>query len=274
MRNRFRLEAASVYHEKHEIHEKMKQTIDINADVGERPHALQDGSEEKIIKLISSANIACGGHAGDEATMEGVIELCMKHRVAVGAHPGYPDRANFGRYEMQLGNDEIEATVYEQVRTLGRRTKVLGVDLQHVKPHGALYNVAARDPSVAAAIAHGIAKWDRDVILVGLSGSTMLEVWQGLGFRIAAEAFVDRIYESDGTLRARAEFGAIITSPQKACWQALRILQEQVVISVDGVAVPVNAQTLCVHGDEPNARETLSLLRRRLQKKLIGVRCL
>ena len=161
-------------HERHEIHEKMKLAIDINADVGERPHALQDGSEEEIIKLISSANIACGSHAGDEATMESVIELCMNHGVAVGAHPGYPDRANFGRFEMQLSYGEIQATVFEQVRTLGRKAKALGMELQHVKPHGALYNVAARDPGVAAAIAsepEGCGHMDGGIVRISYVGS-------------------------------------------------------------------------------------------------------
>jgi UPF0271 protein len=250
----------------------MRLTIDINADVGEQPQALADGSEEEIIKLISSANIACGGHAGDEVTMEHVIALCMKYGVAVGAHPGYPDRANFGRHEMQLSNDEIQATVFEQVRTLGKKANTRGIELQHVKPHGALYSVAARDRSVAAAIAQGVAKWDRDLILVGLSGSAMLEVWQDRGFYIAAEAFVDRCYESDGTLRPRARTGAVITDPDAACRQAIRIIEEQKVISVDGVVVPVQAHTLCIHSDTPNVRELLLLLRRRLQKQGIEVR--
>ncbi|MGH7493031.1 MAG: 5-oxoprolinase subunit PxpA [bacterium] len=246
-------------------------TIDINADVGERLCALQDGSEEEIIKLISSANIACGGHAGDATTMERVLELCLKHGVAVGAHPGYPDRANFGRLEMHLSSDEIQSSVFEQVRTLGSRARASGIDLQHVKPHGALYNVAAREQSVAAAIAQGIAQWDRNLILVGLSGSMMLKVWQGLGCRIAAEAFVDRSYESDGTLRSRMKTGAVITDLEVACRQALLIIQEQRVISVDGLAVPVRAHTLCVHGDTPEAQAILLLLRRRLQEQQIVV---
>ena len=204
--------------------------------------------------------------------MEHVIELCRKYGVAVGAHPGYPDRANFGRHEMQLSEDEIQSTVFEQVRTLGRKAKALGVGLQHVKPHGALYNVAARDPGVAAAIAQGVAKWDRDLILVGLYGSTMLEVWRGLGFRIAAEAFVDRGYESDGTLRARAKTGAVITDPEIACRQALRIIQEHEVISVDGVAVAVRADTLCVHSDTLKVQEILLRLRQQLEGQQIVVR--
>ncbi len=252
----------------------MEATIDINADVGEQPHGLADGSEQEIIKLISSANIACGGHAGDEKTMARVLELCMKHGVAVGAHPAYPDRANFGREEMRLTEEDIQSTVFEQVRTLGRMAKALGVELQHVKPHGALYNVAARDASVAAAIAQGVAKWERRLILVGLCGSTMLKVWQELGFRIAAEAFADRCYESDGTLRPRAKTGALISDPEVACRQAIRIIKEQKAISVDGREVPVPAQTICVHSDTPNARAILLRLRRHLKEEQIVVRAL
>lgn len=250
----------------------MQASIDINADVGERPDALGDGREEAIIRLISSANIACGGHAGDDVTMEYVVALCMKYGVAVGAHPGYPDRANFGRHEMQLSNDEIQATIFEQVRTLGRKANARGIELQHVKPHGALYSGAARDRSVAAAIAQGVAKWDRNLILVGLSGSAMLEVWQDQGFCIAAEAFVDRCYESDGTLRPRAKTGAMITDPDAACRQAIRITQEQKVIAADGVAVPVRAHTLCIHSDTPDVQKILLLLRRQLQDQGIEVR--
>jgi len=249
----------------------MNLTIDINADVGERPNALLDGTEEAIIKLISSANIACGGHAGDQTTMERVIQLCAKFGVVIGAHPGYPDRANFGRHEMSMSSEEIQATVFEQVSKLGKKAKTFNVELQHVKPHGALYNAATRDKSVAEAIGHGVAKWSRDLILVGLAGSTMLKVWENWGFRVAAEAFADRVYESDGALRSRTKQDAMMTDPAQACQQAISIIKDQKVISGDGIEVPLHARTICVHSDTPNAAEILSRLRRRLKDEGIVV---
>jgi UPF0271 protein len=238
--------------------------IDLNADVAERPEALADGTEEKIISLISSANIACGGHAGDEVTMAKVLRLCAKYGVAAGAHPGYPDRQNFGRLEMRMSLREIEESVYGQVMALARIANENGIELRHVKPHGALYNVAARNRDVAAAVARGVASCNRDLILVGLAGSAMLQVWQEMGFRVAPEAFADRAYESNGELRSRAKPDALITDPEGALRQAMTIIREQKVISIDGVAVPLHAKTICVHSDTPNAAEILFTLRTQL----------
>ena len=246
--------------------------IDLNADVGERPGALGDGSEEKILSLISSANIACGGHAGDEATMEKVLKLCAKHGVATGAHPSYPDRQNFGRVEMMISAEEIQDAVFEQVRTLGRIAELNKVKLHHVKPHGALYNVAARDGEVAEAIARGVASWNQELILVGLAGSTMLEVWKEIGFRVAAEAFADRTYESSGELRSRTNSDALITEPERAAQQAISIIKNKKVAAVDGAEVRLWAQTICVHSDTPNAVEIVQGLRHQLGAEAIMVK--
>lgn len=181
----------------------MARTIDLNADVGEQPEALADGSEEAILRLVSSANIACGGHAGDAETMAQVIRLCMKYGVAVGAHPGYPDRARFGREPLSSSPEAIQAFVFEQVKTLGEKAASLGTGVRYVKPHGALYNTAAHDRATAEAIAKGAARWRDGLTLVGLAGSLMLTVWTEMGFRTAGEAFADRAYESDGTLCSR-----------------------------------------------------------------------
>ncbi len=250
----------------------MNLIIDLNADVGERPKALIDGSEEKIISLISSANIACGGHAGDEATMDKVLKLCAKYGVAAGAHPSYPDRQSFGRVEMMISTEEIENAVFEQVKILGRIAKLNKIKLHHVKPHGALYNVAARDRNIAKAIAHGVALYNRNLILAGLVGSTMLEVWKEMGFRVAAEAFADRVYESDGKLRSRTKSDALIIDPERAARQAIGIIKNQKVVAVDGAEVQLRAQTICVHSDTPNAEKILSTLRVRLKQEGILIK--
>lgn len=252
----------------------MTLTIDLNADVGERPEALADGTEEAIVRLISSAHVACGGHAGNDETMAQVVRLCMKYGVAVGAHPSYPDRPRFGRARLALSPDEIQVAVFEQVRALGTVARKLGAELRQVKPHGALYNVAADDRAAAEAIAKGAGQWSRELTLVGLAGSRMLRVWAEMGFRTAGEAFADRTYESDGTLRSRKSGDALITDPAPACRQALRILQEHTVLSGDGVAVPIEAKTLCVHGDTPNAVAILTALRERLQETGVTVESL
>jgi UPF0271 protein len=246
--------------------------IDLNADVGERPEALIDGSEEKIMSLISSANIACGGHAGDENTMRQVLNLCATHGIAAGAHPSYPDRQNFGRVEMRISIEEIQNTVFEQVRTLGKIAGEHKIKLHHVKPHGALYNVAARDRNVAEAIARGVALWGRDLILVGLAGSIMLEAWKEMGFHVAAEAFADRVYESNGELRSRTKPDALITDPERAAQQAIGIIKNQKVYAIDGAKVSIQAQTICVHSDTPNAEKIISTLRARLKQEGIFIK--
>lgn len=239
----------------------MRFIIDLNADVGERLHALRDGSEEALIRMISSANIACGAHAGDESTMAHVIKLCQKYGVAIGAHPGYPDRANFGRVVLMMSQAELSECVFQQVAKLHALACEHGAELQHVKPHGALYNVAAKDERVAEAVALGVARCSRELFLVGLAGSAMLSVWQGMGFRVAAEAFVDRRYEADGALRARSHQDALIHDPEIACQQALRIITMRYAQACDGASVVLAADTLCVHSDTPNAVAILTTLR-------------
>jgi UPF0271 protein len=241
-------------------------TVDLNSDVGERQAALQDGSEEELIKVITSANIACGGHAGDETSMEYVVRLAMKHRVRIGAHPSFPDPENFGRTEMNLTFDQIRQSVYEQVNALNAIAKRLNTSLVHVKPHGALYNMAARHSKIAHAIAAGVDLIDRSLTLVGLSGSEMLRVWRELGFRVAAEAFADRLYEPDGTLRSRAFPDALISEPERAAQQALSIVRDGFVIASDGSRIQLEADTLCIHSDTPNAVEIARRVRTVLEE--------
>jgi UPF0271 protein len=224
-------------------------TIDLNCDMGE----LEDAQHEAaLMESITSANIACGGHAGDEATMERTTRLALERGVRIGAHPGYPDRANFGRIEMPMSAAEIETTVREQIERLDAVVRRLGGEIVYVKPHGALYNVAVRNETVARAIAAGIAQWNPKTIIFGLAGSPMLDWWRQMGFAVAAEGFADRRYEPDGTLRSRKFPDALITDPQAAAAQAVRLAREGV------------AQTICVHGDTPGAVEILKACRKAL----------
>jgi len=240
--------------------------IDLNCDMGELPEAIADGTQESLMRSITSVNIACGGHAGDEHTMRTTIEQALRWKLAIGAHPGYPDRANFGRLESKLPWNEIAGSVFEQVRTLAQIAAGCGSRLVHVKPHGALYNQAVHDRGIAEAIAEGVARWSRDVILVGLAGSPMLDVFREAGFAVAAEAFADRRYEPDGTLRSRKFEDALIHDPVEAGWQALRIVERREVIACDGMGVSVDAQTLCIHGDTPGAPEIAATVARILRE--------
>ncbi|MGD0362097.1 MAG: 5-oxoprolinase subunit PxpA [Bryobacteraceae bacterium] len=221
-------------------------TIDLNCDMGELPDA---ALEEALMPHITSANVACGGHAGDAASMRRTVELARGAGVAVGAHPGYPDRVNFGRLEMALPAEEIAQTVYEQIGALA----AIAGDLAHVKPHGALYNVAARNADVARAIGEGAARFGRNLVLVGLAGSRMLDVWRDMGFRVAAEGFADRRYQPDGSLRPRRFPDALITEPAEAAAQAVRLAGEG------------HAQTICVHSDTPGSVEILEAVARALR---------
>jgi len=223
--------------------------IDLNCDMGE----LEDSAHEAaLMEHITSANIACGGHAGDEATMERTARLAMARGVKIGAHPGYPDRANFGRIEMEMTPEAIADTVYEQIVRLDKVVKRLGGEIVHVKPHGQMYNVAVKNAVVAEAIGNGVARWSKAMPIFGLAASPMLDVWRGMGMKVAGEGFADRAYEADGTLRSRKLPGALITDPQAAAAQAVRIAREG------------KAETICVHGDTPGAVEILRACREAL----------
>jgi 5-oxoprolinase (ATP-hydrolysing) subunit A len=245
--------------------------IDLNCDMGEVPEAIADGTQEALMRSITSVNIACGGHAGDEQTMKTTIDQALWWKLAMGAHPGYPDRENFGRLELQMAPNDIANSVFEQVQALAKVAARCGVRLVHVKPHGALYNQAVRNRELAAAIAEGVARWNRNVLLVGLAGSPMLDIFREVGFVVAAEAFADRRYEPDGTLRSRRFEGALIRNPEEAAWQALGIAERGVVIASDGSEVQVDAQTLCIHGDTPGAPQIAATVAQSLRGAGINV---
>jgi len=227
--------------------------VDLNCDMGELPEAIADGTQEALMPSLTSVNIACGGHAGDAQTMKTTIEQALRWKLALGAHPGYPDRLNFGRRELNLPAEAVADSVFEQVRALAEVAADRGARLAHVKPHGALYNQAVHNRDLAEAIARGVARWGLDVVLVGLAGSPMLDVFREAGFEVAAEAFADRRYEPDGTLRSRKFEDALIRDPAEAGRQALRIVERGMVIARGGAEVAVNAQTICIHGDTPGA---------------------
>jgi UPF0271 protein len=230
-------------------------SIDLNCDMGELPEAIADGTQEALMPSLTSVNVACGGHAGDEQTMKTTIEQALRWKLALGAHPGYPDRPNFGRLELQMPSEAIADSVFEQVRALAEVAAECGARLVHVKPHGALYNQAVRNRELAEAIANGVARWSRDAVLMGLAGSPMLDVFREAGFAVAAEAFADRRYEPDGTLRSRKFPDALIRDPAEAGRQALSIVERGTVVARDGTEVALNAQTICIHGDTPGAPE-------------------
>lgn len=243
----------------------VQRKIDLNCDMGEIPEAIADGTQEALMRSITSANVACGGHAGDAETMRATIEQAMRAGVAIGAHPGYPDRENFGRLESKMSPAEVAESVYEQVEALGKIAETCGAPVVHVKPHGALYNQAVRNRELARAIADGVARWRRDVVLVGLAGSPMLDVFREAGFAVAAEAFADRRYEPDGTLRPRKFDDALIRNPKEAARQALGMVERGVVRASDGSEVKVAAQTICIHGDTPGATKIAEEVARTLR---------
>ncbi len=246
--------------------------IDLNCDMGELPEMLADGSQEAVMKFVSSANVACGGHAGDEEMMRATVEQALRHGVAVGAHPGYEDRDNFGRVALHLSAAEIRDSVYRQVAALARIAEKCGAVVGHVKPHGALYNQAAQDAGIARSIAEGVRRWRQDVVLVGLAGSVMLEEFRAAGFAVAAEAFADRRYEKDGSLRARKFRDALLDRPEQAAAQALRIVENGSVETREEAMVPVVAQTICIHGDTPGAERIAEAVRRALEGAGVSVR--
>ncbi|MGB8493010.1 MAG: 5-oxoprolinase subunit PxpA [Candidatus Acidiferrum sp.] len=239
--------------------------MDLNCDVGELPEALADGTQEAILQQVTSANIACGGHAGDPQMMRMTIEQAQRCGTAIGAHPGYEDRANFGRIELKLSGEEVAASVYRQILALAEVVGRCNARIGHVKPHGALYNLAARDRGIARAIAEGVARWRRDVVLVGLAGSVMLQEFRTAGFAVAAEGFADRKYESDGSLRPRKFRDALLHDPAEAAAQALRVAREGNVVVANGAVIPLEVQTICIHGDTPGAPQIATAVRRALE---------
>jgi len=242
-------------------------TIDINCDLGEGV-----GNDELIMPYISSANIACGYHAGDENTMKQTVELCKKYNVAVGAHPSYPDRGNFGRTDMLLHPGEIYEMIVKQINSLEKIASERDVPVHHVKPHGALYNMAARDKMLAPFVSLAILDTNSKYILYGLSGSYLIKEGKNLGVKTASEAFADRTYKDDGMLSPRNKPGALIGETDKAVAQVLQMVKEGTVISVSGKKIPIVAETICIHGDGEHAVEFAKAIHKALKAEGIEIR--
>lgn len=245
--------------------------MDLNSDVGESFGTWTIGRDEVLISLVSSVNIACGFHAGDPLVMERTIGLAKAAGAAVGAHPGYPDLAGFGRRDLEMALPELEAAVLYQVAALAGMARAQGVELRHVKPHGALYHRAGRDLAVAEAIARAVRRVSGELILVGMAGSLTLEAGRAAGLPVAAEAFVDRPYQADGSLRPRRLAGGVMEDQAAAAGQAVAIARDGAVRTWDGGTLALRADTLCIHGDTPGAVEFARAVRAALEAAGIGV---
>jgi len=239
--------------------------IDINSDLGESFGAYTIGHDAGLMNAITSANVAAGFHAGDPSVLRATIRLAKARGVAVGAHPGFPDLVGFGRRELNVTPTEAEDMVLYQIAAVAGVAAAEGMKLQHVKPHGALFNMAARDAALAAAIAKAVAAFDHSLILFGLPGSEILRAGRAAGLRVAAEIFADRTYEPDGSLTPRSRPGSVIHDAGEVASRAVRMITERAVDAVDGTIVPLEADTICVHGDTPGAEQLAAGLRARLE---------
>jgi 5-oxoprolinase (ATP-hydrolysing) subunit A len=248
--------------------------IDLNADVGESFGAYTIGHDAGLMRSVTSVSIAAGFHGGDPSVLRETVRLARTHGVAVGAHPGFPDLAGFGRRNLAVSPREAEDMVLYQVAAVAGVAAAEGVKLQHVKPHGALYNMAARQPTLAAAVARAVAVFDRSLILVGPSGSALLDAGRAAGLRVAAEVFGDRAYHADGTLAPRSEPGSVIQDAATVVARSLRMVQDRSVQAVGGAAVSVAAETICVHGDTPGADDLAATLRAGLEAAGVAVKAI
>ncbi len=245
--------------------------IDLNCDLGESFGNYKIGMDEEVIKFISSANIACGFHASDPLVMEKTVALAKENGVKVGAHPGFPDLAGFGRRNINVSPAELKAMVMYQVGALAAFCKAKGVKMNHVKPHGAMYNMAAKDIKLALAIAEGIAQVDDSLILLGLSGSQLLKAAQEVGLKSAAEVFADRAYEEDGSLAARTKAGAVIADENEVIERVIKMIKLGKVQTITGKEIEIKPDSICVHGDNPKALNFVKLIRQRLTQENIKI---
>ncbi len=239
--------------------------------MGESFGAYSLGSDAEVMSTITSANIACGYHAGDPAVMRATVRLARSHGVAVGAHPGLPDLVGFGRREMQVSPDEVEGMVLYQLGALQAVARAEGVRLRHVKPHGALYNMAARDVSLADAIARAVRAFDPSLILFGLAGSPMLAAGEAAGLRVASEVFADRAYQRDGSLASRRIAGSVIHDADAVAARAVRMVRDGNVVTTSGEVISLRADTICIHGDTPGAAALARTIRHALEEAGVTV---
>lgn len=246
--------------------------IDLNCDMGESFGRYVLGTDEVLMDYVSSINLACGFHAGDPLVMQRTVEMAVKKKVAIGAHPAYPDLQGFGRRFIEMSAEEVEAMVLYQLGALWGFVKVAGAELIHVKPHGALYNRAAQDIKTARAIASAVRRFSKMLILVGLANSALVQVGQEIGLKTANEGFVERGYQEDGSLIPRGQKGDLIHDPRVAAQQAVRLATEGIAMQVSGHSVEVKVDTLCIHGDSPQAVSIVKAVRSALEEAGLEIR--
>lgn len=246
-------------------------SIDLNCDMGESFGAWKMGSDAELMNIVSSINIACGFHAGDAGVMRQSVQTAIEKGVAIGAHPGYPDLQGFGRRELKLPAGEIFDIVLYQISALKGICEAFGAKLHHVKPHGALYNSAAKNAEMASAIAAAVKACDRDLIFYGLSGSSLIFEADRIGLKTASEVFADRTYQEDGTLTSRDQHNALITETEKAVGQVLEMIKKQKVTAITGKRISLKAETICIHGDAANALDFASAIRKKLAENGIKI---
>jgi UPF0271 protein len=250
----------------------MKKFVDLNSDVGESFGAYKIGLDEDVLKYVSSANVACGWHAGDPIVMRKTVEAAYKNNVGIGAHPGFFDIMGFGRRNMIVSPDEAKQYTIYQLGALCGFVKAVGGKMQHVKPHGAMYNMAAKDGKIARAIIEGIWEVDRDLIVLGLAGSEMVNAAKDKGLKAANEVFADRAYNSDGTLVARSLPGSMIHDKNIAISRVIRMVTEGKVTAISGEDMDIKVDSICVHGDNPEAVEFVRLIKEELMRAGVGIK--
>ncbi|WP_168120317.1 5-oxoprolinase subunit PxpA [Paenibacillus sp. HB172176] len=247
------------------------QQVDLNCDMGEDAGESGAQSDEALMKQVTSINVACGFHAGDSATIHRTVAAAIKHELAIGAHPGFPDREGFGRRDMLFAPEEVYAMMVYQIGAVQAFAAAQGGRLSHVKPHGALYNRAAKDAAWAEAVAEAVYRVDGSLILYGLSGSEMVRAGERIGLRTANEVFADRMYEEDGSLTPRSIEGAVLTDSAAAAEQAVRMVLNGEVVTRGGKLLKLRTDTICIHGDTPGAEAHSIALRQALREAGIHV---
>lgn len=249
----------------------MNKTIDLNCDMGESFGAWRMGNDAELMNFVSSINVACGFHAGDATTIRQTIQTALNKGVAIGAHPSFPDLQGFGRRTMSLSAQEVFDIVLYQVSALKGICEAFGAKLHHVKPHGALYNLAAKEEKTAQAIAEAVKKIDANLIFYGLSGSHLISEAEKIGLQTASEVFADRTYQKDGNLTPRSEPNALIKTNEEAINQVLQMIHNQTVRAINGENVEIIAETICLHGDGANALEFAKFISQRLSEEKINI---
>ena len=249
----------------------MTKVVDLNCDMGESFGNYKIGQDDEVIKYITSSNIACGFHAGDPNVMRYTVKLAKKNNVAIGAHPGFPDLQGFGRRNMDITPKEVKNIITYQIGALHAIAKTEGMILQHVKPHGALYNMIANDKKLGQAVVEAILEIDKNLILVGLANSEIIDIALKLGLKVAREGFADRAYNSDGTLVRRSITGSVIADPDIIANRVIKMINQHKVETIDGKIIDLQVDTICLHGDNKNALNIIKVIRKILTKEKIKI---